>query len=210
MSMNRIETTILKNLIQNESYMRKVFPFLKKDYFNDSSDKIIYNLITEFVNNYNKSPNIEALEIALQNSNTPENQFKEVVETFKVLRVNENTNEQWLVDETEKFCKDKAVYNAIVQSISILDGQDKQYSKDGIPSLLQEALGVCFDHSVGHDYFDNSSDRYDFYHRVESRLPFDLDLFNKITQGGLPNKTLNIALAGCVHPNTKIKVKIFK
>lgn len=162
----------------------------------DSSDKIVYNLINEFITKYNKPPNIEALEIALQNSNTPESQFKEVLDILNVLKETDSTDEQWLVDETEKFCKDKAVYNAILQSISILDGKDKQYAKDGIPSLLQEALGVCFDHSVGHDYFDNSGDRYDFYHRVESRLPFDLDLFNKITQGGLPNKTLNIALAG--------------
>lgn len=190
--------------------MRKVFPFLKKDYFMDSSDKIVYNLINEFITKYNKPPNIEALEIALQNSNTPESQFKEVLDILNVLKETDSTDEQWLVDETEKFCKDKAVYNAILQSISILDSKDKQYAKDGIPSLLQEALGVCFDHSVGHDYFDNSGERYDFYHRVESRLPFDLDLFNKITQGGLPNKTLNIALAGCVHPETKIKVRIKK
>lgn len=194
--MTRIELTILRQLIHNEPYMRNVLPFLKKDYFTDHADKTVYSLITDFISKYNKPPTIEALEIALQNTPTSENNFKETHDVVKQLTVKDTVNEEWLLDETERFCKDKAVYNAILQSISIIDGKDKQHSKDGIPSLLQEALGVCFDHSVGHDYFDNSTDRYDFYHRVESRIPFDLELFNKITQGGLPNKTLNIALAG--------------
>lgn len=194
--MNRLELTILRNLVHNEEYMRKVLPFLDKEYFTDNADKTIYNLITNFVELYNKTPTVEALEISLQNSNTNEEAFKEAYQILKSLEQKETPDQQWLLDETEKFCKDKAVYNAILQSIGILEGRDKQHSKDGIPSLLQEALGVCFDSSVGHDYFENSSDRYDFYHRVESRIPFDLDLFNKITNGGLPNKTLNIALAG--------------
>lgn len=194
--MNRLELTILKNLIHNEDYMRKVVPFLSKEYFTDSSDKTVYNLVIDFINKYNKSPTVEALEIALQNTNVAEQQFKEAYDVIKSLDQKENSDQQWLLDETEKFCKDKAVYNAILQSIGILEGKDKNSSKDGIPTLLQEALGVCFDSTVGHDYFENSSDRYDFYHRVESRLPFDLEIFNKITNGGLPNKTLNIALAG--------------
>lgn len=176
--------------------MRKVVPFLSKEYFTDSSDKTVYNLVIDFINKYNKSPTVEALEIALQNTNVAEQQFKEAYDVIKSLDQKENSDQQWLLDETEKFCKDKAVYNAILQSIGILEGKDKNSSKDGIPTLLQEALGVCFDSTVGHDYFENSSDRYDFYHRVESRLPFDLEIFNKITNGGLPNKTLNIALAG--------------
>lgn len=194
--MNRLEQTILKNLVHNEEYMRKVLPFLVADYFTDSADKTVYNLITDFVGKYNKPPTTEALEISLQNSTLNEDQFKESHELIKSLDQWEVPEQKWLLDETEKFCKDKAVYNAILQSIGILDGRDKQHSKDGIPALLQEALGVCFDSSVGHDYFENSSDRYDFYHKIESRIPFDLDLFNKITNGGLPNKTLNIALAG--------------
>lgn len=194
--LNRIETTILKNLIHNETYMRRVLPFVKDEYFSEVADKTTYKLIEEFISKYNKPPTIEALEIALQNSNIQENVFKETFELIKQLKNYEKAEQEWLIDETEKFCKDKAVYNAILKSISILDDKDKKHTKDSIPSLLQEALGVCFDASVGHDYFDDSGDRYDSYHRVESRIPFDIELFNKITQGGLPNKTLNIALAG--------------
>ena len=194
--MSRLETTILRNLVHNEPYMRKVVPFLKGDYFTDTADRSTYELITGFISKYNKCPTVEALEIALQNSNFGEGQFKETYELVKSLNQNQPSEEKWLLDETEKFCKDKAVYNAILRSISVMDGRDAQLSKDGIPTLLQEALSVCFDNSVGHDYFDNSNERYEFYHRLEARIPFDLDLFNKITQGGLPNKTLNIALAG--------------
>lgn len=194
--MNRLETTILKNLVHNEPYMRKVVPFLKSDYFTDTTDKTAYDLISGFIAKYNKCPTVEALEISLQNTNTSEGDFKEVLALLKSLSDYAPPEEKWLVDETEKFCKDKAVYNAILKSISVMDGRDKQLTKDGIPSLLQEALGVCFDSSVGHDYFDDSNERYEFYHRLEARIPFDLELFNKITQGGLPNKTLNIALAG--------------
>ena len=193
---SRLEITILRNLVHNEEYMRKVLPFVKSEYFTDESERTIYKIISEFVVKYNKPPTTEALGITLQNSNLPEGTFKETSELVKELDVFEKPNQDWLLDETEKFCKDKAVYNAILQSIGIMEGRDKNFSKDGIPSLLQEALGVCFDSSVGHDYFEDSSDRFDFYNRVESRLPFDLSLFNKITNGGLPNKTLNIALAG--------------
>jgi replicative DNA helicase len=176
--------------------MRKVFPFLKGEYFTDTSDKIIYKLITDFVTKYNKPPTVEILEIALQNSNEPEQVFKDTNDNLKLLVASDPVNDQWLIDETERFCKDKAVYNAILTSIGILEEKDKKFTKDSIPSLLQDALGVSFDRSVGHDYFDDSDSRYEFYHRVESRIPFDIDLLNKITQGGLPNKTLNIALAG--------------
>ena len=196
MTSNRLEITILRNLVHNENYMRKVLPFIKSEYFTDESERTIYKVINEFVVKYNKPPTTEALGITLQNSNLPEGTFKETSDLVKELEVFEQPNQDWLLDETEKFCKDKAVYNAILQSIGIMEGRDKNFSKDGIPSLLQEALGVCFDSSVGHDYFEDSSERFDFYNRVESRLPFDLSLFNKITNGGLPNKTLNIALAG--------------
>ena len=194
--MNRLEITILRNLIRNEDYMRKVLPFLKGEYFTDQNDKIAFDLVSNFIHKYNKAPTREALEITLQNSNLQEVQYKDVQAVLKELDSNEASDINWLLAETERFCKDKAVYNAILKSIGILEGNDKQYTKDGIPSLLQEALGVCFDSSVGHDYFDDLSARYDFYHKVETRIPFDLDFFNKITQGGLPNKTLNIALAG--------------
>ena len=196
MSLKRLEITILRNLVHNEDYMRKVLPFVKSEYFTDESERVVYKQINEFIVKYNKPPTVEALSISIQNSNLGEGTFKETSELLTELNENEKPNQEWLLDETEKFCKDKAVYNAILQSIGIMEGRDKNFSKDGIPSLLQEALGVCFDSSVGHDYFEDSSDRFDFYNRVESRLPFDLSLFNKITNGGLPNKTLNIALAG--------------
>jgi len=192
----RIETVILKNLLNNEDYMRKVLPFVKAEYFLEDSEKIVFNQIHQFISKYNKPPTLEALSIAVENTYLPEGIFQEVTQQLSQLKSFEESNEAWLLDETERFCKDKAVYNAILRSIGVMEGRDKQLSKDGIPSLLQEALGVCFDNSVGHDYFIDSDSRYDFYHRVESRMPFDLDLFNKITQGGLPNKTLNIALAG--------------
>lgn len=208
--MIRLETTILKNLIHNESYMRKVLPFLKAQYFTDESEKTAYNLIHEFISKYNKPPTNEALHITLQESNLNEGIFKETQDLVTTLVLTEQSNAEWLINETEKFCKDKAVYNAILQSIGVMEGRDKNISKDGIPSLLQDALGVCFDASVGHDYFEDASSRFDFYNRAETRIPFDLDFFNKITQGGIPNKTLNIALAGCVHPDTKIRIRIRK
>lgn len=194
--MSRLETTILRNLIHNEEYMRKVMPFLKKDYFTDENEKVVFNLVSTFIEKYNKPPTIEAMLITLQNSNLAEGVFKDANETIKVLEVTEKSTPEWLLDETEKFCKDKAVYNAILQSIGIMEGRDKVITKDGIPALLQDALSVCFDNSVGHDYFEDANSRFEFYHRVEERIPFDLDIFNKITQGGMPNKTLNIALAG--------------
>lgn len=194
--MNRIETTILKNLIHNEDYLRKVIPFLKEEYFTDNGEKIVYGLVNDFLKKYNKLPTNEALEISLQNLSLAENSFREAFDLLRQLKSNEESNQEWLVEETEKFCKDKAVYNAILSSIQILDGNDKHHTKDGIPSLLQEALGVCFDSSVGHDYIDNAESRYEFYHKKETRIPFDLELFNRITQGGIPNKTLNIVLAG--------------
>jgi len=194
--MNRLEITILRNLVHNDAYMRKVLPFLKEAYFTDENERNVYHTISDFITKYNKTPTVEALGIALLNASLPESQFKENNILLQQLKEYEEPNTEWLTDETEKFCKDKAVYNAILQSIGVLEGRDKNVAKDGIPSLLQEALGVCFDSSVGHDYFDDSSDRYDFYHRIESRIPFDLSYFNKITNGGIPNKTLNICLAG--------------
>jgi len=194
--MTRIETTILKNLIHNDEYLRKVIPFLKQDYFSDISDKTVFGLVDIFVKKYNKQPSLESLEISLHDLSLPESTFKEATTLIKSLTPVDPPSQEWLLEETEKFCKDKAVYNAILNSIGILDGNDKQHSKDAIPSLLQEALGVCFDSSVGHDYFEDATERYKFYHKIESRIPFDLEMFNKITQGGLPNKTLNIVLAG--------------
>jgi len=192
----KIETVILQNLANDDDYMRKVIPFLKRDYFLDNSDKIIYDKIKDFIDQYNAIPSKDALVIAVQNDKSlNEDQYKEVAETILQLDPTEH-NKDWLYKETEKFCKDKAIYNAILSSIAIIDGRDKVRTEDGIPQLLQEALGVCFDNNVGHDYIDSSDQRFEFYHKIESRIPFDLDYFNKITNGGMPNKTLNVRLAG--------------
>lgn len=192
--MDRIEKTILGNLMHDEDFMRQTIPFLKAEYF-AGSDATVFRCINDFIGKYNSLPTREALDIALQNSNLSEGEFKEAAELVQSLTRTE-TNRQWLMTETEKFCKDKAVYNAILKSIEIIDGRDKKHNTEALPSILSEALGVSFDNHVGHDYLGDAADRFDFYHRVESRIPFDLELFNKITGGGMPNKTLNVVLAG--------------
>ena len=192
----KIEKVILQNLANDDVFMRKVIPFLKRDYFIDNTEKIVYDKIKNFIDEYNVIPTKDALVIASQNDKSlNEDQYKEVVELIHDLEPTDH-NKDWLYKETEKFCKDKAIYNAILQSISIIDGRDKARTEDGIPQLLQDALGVCFDNNVGHDYIESADKRYEFYHRVESRVPFDLEYFNKITNGGMPNKTLNVCLAG--------------
>ena len=192
---SKIEQVILQNLVTDDVYMRKVIPFLKRDYFLENSDRLIFDRIKTFIDEYNTPPNKDALIVAIQNDKTlNEEQYKEVAGIIQELNPTEH-NKDWLYKETEKFCKDKAIYNAILNSIAIIDGRDAGKTQDGIPQLLQDALGVCFDNNVGHDYLENADSRYEFYHRVESRTPFDLDYFNKITNGGLPNKTLNVVLA---------------
>ena len=195
----KLEQTILKNLIYNEEYLRKVLPFLKTEYFSDLTERTLFNEITQFTQTYNNTPTTEALEIAIRekrNITADEVQrCEEYIQEIKSLK-DEKTENQWLVDKTEKFCQEKAIYNAVLGSISILDGKDKAHDKGQIPKILSDALSVSFDSSVGHDYLNDSDQRYDFYHRHEERIPFDLELFNKITKGGLPNKTLNVALAG--------------
>lgn len=192
----KLETMILSNLLRDEAYLRKTIPHLKDEYFIDWSERKVFQHIQKFVESYNASPSVEALGISIQNDKQlTEDEFSQMSEVISSL-THEETNKEWLLTETEKFCKDKAVYNAIVQSIQIIDGKDKNYTSDAIPDILKDALGVSFDNSVGHDYLLDSDDRFDFYHRVEERIPFDLEMFNKITKGGLPNKTLNIALAG--------------
>ena len=194
--MNSIELTILNNLIHNEEYLRKVIPFLTKDYFHNNVQREVFEVILNFVKKYNKNPTIESIEISLQDLSLPESIFNECNDLVKDLRQDPKENLEWLLERTEKFCKDKAVYNAILQSISIIDGKEKKLSKEGIPDILQQALSTCFDSSVGHDYIDDAEARFDFYNRKEQKIPFDLEYFNKITSGGLPNKTLNIVMAG--------------
>ena len=194
----RIETTILGNLLQNEEYTRKVLPFLKTDYFTNNDEKIVYDTVSGFVTKYNSLPTKEALSIELQEVKINEEEFKETMELLDEIsnKTEEYTDLGWLLDTTEKFCQDKAIYNAVVESIGILDSPKSNQDKGVIPEILSDALSVSFDPHVGHDYLDDSDDRFDFYHRVEEKIPFDLEYFNKITKGGLPQKSLNICLAG--------------
>jgi replicative DNA helicase len=195
----KLEQSILRNLVYNEDYLRKVLPFLKDEYFSDRTERTLYNEITSFTETYNTPPTIEALSIAVKERNNLSDDEVKNCETYLQeieAHSKEQTEVQWLVDKTEKFCQEKAVYNAVLGAISILDGKDKSKDKGAIPSILSDALAVSFDTTVGHDYLQDSDARFDFYHRKEERIPFDLEYFNKITKGGLPTKTLNIALAG--------------
>jgi len=189
----------LRNLIYSEEYLRKVLPFLKDEYFTDRTERLIFNEINTFTNAYNSPPSIEAIELAIKEKRNLTNDEVEKSESYLkeiVSSKQEESKIQWLVDKTESFVQEKAIYNAVLGSISILEGKDKTHEKGQIPKILSDALAISFDTSVGHDYLENSDERYEFYHRHEERIPFDLDFFNKITKGGLPAKTLNIALAG--------------
>jgi replicative DNA helicase len=197
----KLEQTILRNLIQNEDYLRKSLPFLKDEYFTDRTEKVIYDEILSFTNAYNSTPSVEAITLAIKERRNLTNEEVEKCETYlqeieQFTKTEQKTDNNWLIDKTEKFCQEKAIYNAVLNSISILDGKDKTNDKGAIPKILSDALAVSFDNSVGHDYLEDSDGRFEFYHRTEERIPFDLDYFNKITKGGLPKKTLNIALAG--------------
>jgi len=196
MSTQTIERTTLSNLVYNEPYARKVLPFIKPEYFSDKTERVIFEEIHNFMDKYGNQPTKETLSIELDNrKDLNEEEFKRVLDVIKTLSHAE-VDMQWLVDTTEKFCKDKAVYNAILNGIQIIEGKDKTHTSEAIPSILSEALAVAFDQHVGHDYIENADERFDFYHKKEEKLGFDLEYFNKITKGGLPQKTLNIALAG--------------
>lgn len=191
-----IEKIILTSLVHNEEYARKILPFLNESYFGAEKYKITYNLIDSYVKKYNGLPSVEALLIDLvDRQGVTEDTYKSVSTLVSDMTPTDSQLE-WLIDSTEKFCQDKAIYNAIMQSIAIIDGKGEQLSKGSIPKILTDALGVSFDTSIGHDYLQDSDSRYDFYHRVEDRVPFDLSILNDITRGGLPKKTLNIILAG--------------
>ena len=197
--MNRLEHSILKNLIYNDSYCRKVLPFISADYFSDDTEKVVFKEVNEFVNKYKSLPTHEALVINFTESKSlTETQVRTSVNLLNEIHEHREdpSEEQWLIEQTEKFCQDKAIYNAIMESVSILDDKNHKTSKGEIPKLLSDALGVSFDSHIGHDYINDAEERFEFYHRVEERVRFDLDFFNKITKGGLPVKTLNIALAG--------------
>ena len=195
----KLEQAILTNLIYNEDFLRKVLPFIKPEYFSDRTERTLFNEITSFTETYNSPPEIAALSIAVKEKTNLTDDEVQKCESYLSEIEKDNTAKteiQWLVDKTEKFCQEKAIYNAVLGSISILDGKDKTNDKGAIPKILSDALAISFDTTVGHDYLQDSDERYEFYHRKEERIPFDLDIFNKITKGGLPAKTLNIALAG--------------
>jgi replicative DNA helicase len=194
--MERIETTILRNLIYNEDYSRKVIPFIQPDYFEQKTEKVIFEEIVQFIVKYGSAITIEALNIEVENrTDLTEDQIKEIREINKSLN-DSVVDKQWLLDTTEKWCRDRAIYLALMESIHIADGNNEKKNRDAIPSILSDALAVSFDNNIGHDYLQNYEQRYEFYHRKEDKIEFDLEYFNKITKGGLPNKTLNIALAG--------------
>ena len=193
----RIEQQILSNLIYDEHYCRKVIPFVKQEYFGDRKESVIAKQIIDFFNKYNKTLTPEILAIEVSNAKgVTDKEVADIGEFINTLKPNPDVNKDWLVENTEKFCKDRAVYLAIMQSIKIFEGKDPIHNQDAIPSLLSDALAVSFDSHIGHDYIEDFAERFEFYHRIEEKIPFDLDMFNKITKGGLSRKTLNIALAG--------------
>ena len=191
-----IEEIVISNLILNADYMRKVLPFIKEEYFEDISQKVVFNEVSTFISDYDNipEPNAIALEVEKRKDLT-EDAVNTVLDILRGLDKTEY-NEEWLLDTTEKWCKERAIYNALMESVQIADGQDKTRNQEAIPTIMSDALSVCFDDHVGHDYLLNYEERYEYYHKKEEKIEFDLEYFNKITKGGLPNKTLNIALAG--------------
>ena len=193
----KIELTILKNLVHNEDFARKTIPFLKEEYFSDSSERVVYKRIADFMTKYNARPSREAIGIEIESSsNLSEEEHRRSMDLVRNLVEPEPITMEWLLESTEAFCQERAVFNAVMDSIAILDGKDKNRTKNSIPEILSEALGVSFDSHIGHDFIEDFESRYDFYHRVEEKIAFDLEFFNKITRGGLSRKSLNIILAG--------------
>ena len=194
--MEKVENLVLKNLIHNEEYARKVIPFIKKEYFEEESNRILYEEISGFIVKYDELPSKEAVSIEVENrEDLTEQTFRELGKVISYLD-KEPADFDWLCDTTERWCRDRAIYLALMESIALADGKDEKKGRDAIPSILSDALAVSFDNHVGHNYLEDYEERYALYHRKEDKIPFDLEYLNKITKGGLPNKTLNIALAG--------------
>jgi len=194
--MDRIEKVILRNLVYNEEYLRKVLPFIEPDYFNDRNERVVFEHITKYAAEYNSLITKEVLQIEIEDRrDITQDEVKNIYGTINELEDIE-CDFEWLSDTTEKWCRDRAIYLALMESIKIADGQDDKKNRDAIPTILSDALSVSFNRNVGHDYLEDYEERYELYNRKESRIQFDLEYFNKITKGGLPNKTLNIALAG--------------
>ena len=194
--MNSLEYTIIKNLVCNDEYRRQVFPYLKVSYFESDTNLTLFKLIKSFIEKYEKCPTKESLEVDLQGaSHLSEETFKNVSSAIRNLE-KDDSDYKWLVDTTEEWCRNRAIYLSLLESIKIAEGDDKEKDMGSIPTILSDAISVSFDNKVGHDYLDDYQERYDFYNRVETKIPFDLAMFNKITKGGLTNKSLNVALAG--------------
>ena len=192
----RVPLTILNNLIHDEEYTRKVIPFIEEDYFEERSDKVVFEEIATFLKAYDSLPTKEVLQIEVgKRTDLTQDEFQSTEQLIDALGETQYEQE-WVYDTTEAWCKERAIYNALMESIKIADGQDDKKNRDAIPSILSDALAVGFDQHVGHDYIDDAEDRYAYYHKIENKIPFDLEYFNKITSGGLSDKTLNIALAG--------------
>ena len=194
--MDRIENLILRSLSHSEGFSRKVIPFIKPDYFHDNAERVLFEEIAQYIVKYNSNVTVQALSIEVeQRTDVTDSDIKTIRTILDDFDAVTGTDE-WMIDSTEKWCKKQAIYNALMESVSIANGDSQTKSEDAIPSILSEALGVSFDSNVGHDYIENAEDRWEYYHQKEDKIPFDIDLLNKITKGGLPNKTLNIALAG--------------
>ena len=194
--MNKVEKLILKNLLLNEAYVRKTLPFLKLEYFSDFLEKSLFSVISKYFTQYKALPTKEALEIEVGQIDTiSDEQHQSIVGIIRDID-DEKSDPDWILDTTEKWCKERAIYLALMESIKIAEGNDDKQTPSAIPNILSDALAVSFDNNIGHDYLQDYEERYDFYHRTEEKIPFDLEFFNKITKGGIPNKTLNIALAG--------------
>lgn len=191
-----IENTVLSNLVFNEDYFRKVYPYIKTDYFEDNNHKKIFETYSSYVEEYRDPPSVEVLKLTLdKRKDLNEESYKSVMASVDTLKRDNDTDQEWLVKETEKFCQDRDLYNAIRKAILVVDGSEAELGKDGLPALLQDSLSISFDSSVGHDYLEDYESRYDFYHKKEERIPFDIELLNKITKGGLPRKSMTVLLA---------------
>ncbi len=190
-----MEKTILSHLVCNEPYTRKVIAYLKEEYFHDASEKVVFKIVVDYFNKYNAPPTKEVLKVELDELTVPQQVYDAGIELINEIQADISSID-WLLESTEKFCKEKAMYNTIMESISIIDGTDKSRDVGSLPEMFQNALAVSFDTSIGHDFFENASDRFDFYNRDEERVPFHLEMLNKITDGGLVNKSLAVILAG--------------
>jgi len=206
---DNIEDIILSRLISDEFYLRNVLPYLKDEYFTDTPHTKVYGLIREYFNEYNGPPSMSALHIELENLGMSQGDYSACKDILERVESTTDADYDWVKEKTEKWCQDRAVYNSIMESIQILDGQSDK-DKGSITQILEEALSVSFDTHIGHDFLEDFEDRYDFYHRKIERIPFDIEMMNKITKEGIPRKTLNMILAGCVHPDTKVRIRYKK